>query len=216
MFAATLTVGLSGDSCIATVFAADAPAGKNDVDRPKDILNPVRTVLDPAGMHQETALRSAPPLRGLANLWLGNACHLRGFRGRPLFDVFSDLIKAYRMLVDEVAVYPMILDHQMQNPCEERGITPRLNGQKQIAGAGDRRDPWIDHDDLCPHFPRLPDIIGGNGRALGNVRAADPHYVSAHDVTPRIGGTIDAKRLLVARPRTHHAQSAVVIDEGRL
>ena len=109
-------------------------------------------------------------------------------------------------------VEPVVLNHQVQNAVEERHVTARFDGQKQITGAGDRRETWIDHDDLGAMLARLPDVIRGDGRALGDVGPTDPDNLGLENVAPRIGGAVDAERFLVRRPGADPAQTAVVVD----
>ena len=85
-------------------------------------------------------------------------------------------------------------------PLKSATSRPGLIGQKQIAGARDRRDARIDDDDLGAMLARLPDVIGGDRRALGDVGAADPDDLGLENVAPWIGGAVDAERFLVAAP----------------
>ena len=78
-----------------------------------------------------------------------------------------------------VVIEPVVLDHQVQDAGEQRGVAAGLDRQEQVAGAGDRRDARIDDDDLRALLARLPDVVGGDRRALGDVRAADPDHLGA-------------------------------------
>ena len=75
--------------------------------------------------------------------------------------------------LDERMIEPVVLDHQVQNAVEQRRIASRLDRQEQVAGPRDRRDARIDDDDFRAVLARLPDIVGGDRRALGDVGAAD-------------------------------------------
>ena len=112
-------------------------------------------------------------------------------------------------------IEPVVLDHQMQDAVEERGVAARLDRQEQVAGPRDRRDARIDDDDLGALLAGLPDVVGRDRRALGDVGAAHQDHVGAEDVVPGIGGAVDPERLLVAGRGAHHAQPAVVVDVRR-
>ena len=85
-------------------------------------------------------------------------------------------VEADRVLLDELVIEPVVLDHQVQDAVEQRDVAARLDRQEQIAGAGDRRDARIDDDDLRAVLARLPDVVGRDRRALGDVGAADPDH----------------------------------------
>ena len=119
--------------------------------------------------------------------------------------------------VDEVAIDPVVLDHQVaarRRRAPRRG--PGLTGRIQIARARDRRDARILDDDLRALLARLPDVVRRDRRALGDVRAGDPDHVGADHVGPRVGRAIDAERLLVRGAGADHAEPAVVVDVRRL
>ena len=61
---------------------------------------------------------------------------------------------------------------------------------------------------------RLPQVVGGDRRALGDVRAGDEDDFGLGDVAPRVGAAVDAEDLLRRGRRRHHAQPAVVVDVG--
>ena len=101
-------------------------------------------------------------------------------------------------LLDEVVVEPVVLDHQVQDAGEQGGVAARLDRQDQVAGAGERRDARIDVDDPGPVLAGLPDVARRDRGALGDVGAADPDDLGERDVAHRVGGPVDAERLLVA------------------
>ena len=183
---------------------------------PSAVLHAVRVVLDAAGVKEEAGLRRAPPLGGLHQCALRHAGHLRGPRQRPLAAVLGDLLEADRVRVDERVVEPVALDHDLQHAGKERRVASRLHRQIQVAGAGGGRDARILDDDLRALLARLPDVVGRDRRALGDVRAGDPDHVGADHVGPRVGRAVDAERLLVRGAGADHAQPAVVVDERRL
>jgi hypothetical protein len=106
-------------------------------------------------------------------------------------------IEAGGVVFDEVVVEPVVLDHQVEDAVEQRDVTPRLDGQKNVGRPGDRRDPRILNDDLAAGLARLPDVIRRDRRALGRVRPGDPDGFGAEDVVPRVGAAVDPESLLV-------------------
>ena len=119
-------------------------------------------------------------------------------------------------VVDELVIDPAVLDHQVQHAGEERRVAAGLDRKEQIARARDRRDARVLHDDLRALLARLPDVVGRDRRALGDVRAGDPDHLRADHVGPRVGRAVDAERLLVRRAGADHAEPAVVVDVRRL
>jgi hypothetical protein len=216
VFASPLPVPLSGDRRVTAVRASDPPRREHEVDRAEHILHAVAVMFDAARMHQETCLRGAPPLGGLADRFFRDAGHLSRARGRPFLHRRSNLVKADGGVVDEIVVEPIVFDHQMQNAVEERDIAPGLDRQKEIARARDRRDARINDDDLRAVLARLPHVVGRDRRAFADVRAADPHDLRAENITPRICRAVNPERLLVARRCAHHAQATIVINVRRL
>ena len=103
-----------------------------------------------------------------------------------------------------------------RTPAKSAASRPGLDRQEQVAGARDRRDARVDDDDLRARLARLPDVVGGDRRALGDVRAGDPDHLGAEHVGPRVGRAVDAERLLVRRAGADHAEPAVVVDVRRL
>src|SRR5262245_2551756 len=170
-------------------------------------------MLDAAGMEQETGLRRTPPFGRLANRPLRHAGHLGRLCRRPLTAVLRDLFEPYRPRVDELAIDPVVLDHEVQYARKERRIAPRPDRQEQITRAGRRRDARILEDDPRALLARLPEVVGGDGRTLRHVRARDPDDLRADHVGPGVRRTIDAERFLVRGAGADHAETSVVVDE---
>ncbi len=85
-------------------------------------------------------------------------------------------------------------------------------GQEEVGGAGDGGDAGINDDDFATVVACLPDIVGEDGEALGDIRAGENQRLGLRDVLPWVGTTIDAKGHLVRGPGAHHAEPTVVID----
>ena len=156
MFAAALAIGLTDDRAVAALRFSDPAAGEHEVDRAQRILNAVGVMFDAARMEEEACLRGSPPFGSLPDRSLGDAAHLRGSRRRPLRTVTSHDIESHRVCVDELAIDPVMLDHQIEDAGEKRRIASRLHRQVQVACTSDRGNPWILYDDLCALFPCLP------------------------------------------------------------
>ena len=102
----------------------------------------------------------------------------------------------------------------MQHAVEDADVAARAHRDEEIGGARDRRHARIEHDELRAVLARLPEVVGGDRRALGDVRAGDEDHLRLRDVAPRVGAAIDAEDLLRRRRRRHHAEPAVVVDVG--
>ena len=105
-------------------------------------------------------------------------------------------------------------DHHVQHAVEDADVAARAHRDEEVGGAGDRRHARIEHDELRAVLARLPEIVGGDRRALGDVRAGDEDHLRLRDVAPRVGAAIDAENLLRRGRRRHHAEPAVVVDVG--
>ncbi len=82
-----------------------------------------------------------------------------------------------------------------------------------VAAGQERHNPHrLNRILACTDFSEDPHVVGGDRRALGHVRAADPHHFGGQDIAHGIRRAIDAESLLVGRTRADHAQPAVVID----
>src|SRR5215467_8969516 len=103
----------------------------------------------------------------------------------------------------------------MQDAVEKRNVASGFDWQKEVAGAGNRRDARVDDDDFRAAFARLPDIVGRNRRAFGDVRAADPDDLRAQDIAPWVCRAVNAEGLLIARRRADHTEPPVVINVWR-
>ena len=174
-------------------------------------------MLDAARVQQEARLRpcpTTPPLDGSSRSAMPVTSAVR--RGVQSWTCSATFSKPTVCSRDEIVIEPVVLDHQVQDAVEQRDVAAGLDGQEQIAGAGDRRDARIDDDDLRAVLAGLPDVVGRDRRALGDVGAADPDDLGGQNVGPRIGRAIDAEGLLVARRGADHAQPPVVVDVRRL
>ena len=208
-----LPVALTDDSSVRAARFSDAAGREDDVDGGEAILDAVRMVLDAARVHEEARFRGAPKFRRRANALLRDTRDFRRAARRPLLDV---LVEADGVLLDELVIEPVVLDHEVKDAVEQRHVAAGLHRKEEIRGARDRRDARIDHDDLPAVLARLPDVVRGDRRALRGVRSGDQHDLGVQDVVPRIGAAVDAERLLVRRAGADHAQPAVVIDVFRL
>src|SRR5690606_30157681 len=141
-----LAVGLACDGAVAAVRAADAPGSEDDVDGREDVFDAVAVVLEAAGVEEEAGPGGTPPLGRFSDGLLGNARDFRSAAGRPGFYALGNLVEADGMVLDEVMVEPVVLDHQVEDAVEQGGIAARLDRQEEIAGAGDGGQARIDDD----------------------------------------------------------------------
>ena len=148
---------------------------------------------------------------------LRHAGHLGGARERPLAAVRGDLRRSRRCAasMNSRSIQPrsiMICSTPANSAASRPGLTGRY--RSQVRAIGVIRGSWMMMRGAL--LARLPEVVGGDRRALGDVRAGDPDHLGADHVGPRIGGAIDAERLLVGGAGADHAQPAVVVDERRL
>ena len=67
-----------------------------------------------------------------------------------------------------------------------------------------------------PVLARLPDVVGGDRRAFGDVGAADPDHLGVEDVGHGLAARSMPNAFLLAAAGADHAQPAVVVDVRRL
>ena len=142
----------------------------------------------------------------------GRPGDLAGPFRRAVLHGFQGLLEAVGVLVDEVPVDELPLVQQVQDAVGEGRVRAGLQGQDQVRGAGQGRDARIDHDELGAAVAGPPDVVGGDGGALGHVGAGHPDDIRQFDVRPGIGGAVHAEGLLVAGAGAHHAEAAVVVE----
>ena len=172
-------------------------------------------MLDAAGMQQETGLGRPPDLGGPDNHRGRHARNPAGVLRRIAGDRRFDVLPAGGVSGDERAIDPSALDHHVQHAVEHADVTARPHRNEQIGGPGDRRHPWIEHDQAGAVLARLPQVIGRDRCAFGDVRARDEDGLGSRDVAPRVGAPVDAEDLLGRRGRRDHAEAAVVVDVRR-
>ena len=215
LLARALAVALAGDHGVAAAFAPDAAGGHHQVDGGHAVLDALRVVLDAAGVEQEARVGRPPHLGGAHDHRRGHARDRRRVFRRVAFDDRLDGVPAGGMRGDELAVDPAALDHHVEHAVEHADVAAGAHRDEEIGGARDRRHARIEHDQLRAVLPRLPEVVGRDRRALGDVRARDEDHLRLRDVAPRVRAAIDAEDLLRrGGRRRHHAEPAVVVDVG--
>ena len=136
--------------------------------------------------------------------------------GGPLLHIFRNFVEPDGVLFDEVAVDPMVIDHEFEDAGKERHVATGFHRKKQVTGSGNRSEARILHDDFRPLLSGLPHIVCGDGGAGGDVGAGNPNDLTADHIGPWIGNTVDAEGLFVGDARGNHAEAAVIINERRL
>ncbi len=211
-----LAVALPGDRRHAAAGLAVLAGGEAEVDGGEHVLRALALLFDPAGVQQHAGGRGAPPLRRLGDARRRHP----GDPGRPLRRHRRHCgrrgVEVVRVVGDEVVVEPPVLDELVQHGAEQRRVGSRTHRQEQVGGASQRHDPWVLDDQARTPVAGPPDVARRDRERLGHVRPCDPDHVGERDVAPRVGVAVDAQRLLVARPRRHHAEAAVVVEVGRV
>ena len=136
VLAPALAVALAGDGRVAAARPADPPAGEHDVDRREAVIHAVGVLLHPPGVHQVAGLRRPPPLGRLADRLLGDPGHLGRLPRGPLAHRLGRLLEPDGVVVDEVVVEPVVLDHQVEDAGEQRGVAAGLDREDQVARSG--------------------------------------------------------------------------------
>ena len=215
LLARALAVALAGDHGVAAAFTADSPAGDYQVDGGNAVVHAFAVVLDAARMQQEAGRRRPPHLGGACTIISGGTpAILAEYSGVYFFTASATSFEIGGVLRDEVAVDPTALDHDVQHPVEYAYVAAGTHRNEEVGVAGNRSHPGIENDQLAAVLACLPQIVRGDWRAFGDVRACNQNHFGFGNVGPGIGAAIDAKDLLRRRARGNHAQPAVVVDVG--
>jgi hypothetical protein len=130
-------------------------------------------------------------------------------------DRLGRLLETLGVGLDEVVVDPVALDQDVQHGAEQRRVGAGPQAEEQVGRPGGGGNARVGDDELGAVVAGPPQVAGGDGRALGDVRADDEHDLGAGDVLPRVRGPVDAERLLVRSTGRDHAEPAVVVEVGR-
>ena len=179
------------------------------------VFDSLRVVLQAARVHDHGAPRFAHHVRGLLDRFGRDATHFRRAPRIPRFHRFRGLLEAGSVRVDECPVGEPVADDHVQHAHQERKIGSRAHRQIQIGVARDRREARIGHNQLRALVARAPDVVGGDGGALADIRPDNHQNFRGGDVGPRVGRAIHPERPFVRCPGRHHAEAAVVIDVAR-
>ena len=143
---------------------------------PSAFCTPLEWCSMPRAWNRKLVLRRAPPSPPPARIdALRHAGDLGGLRERPLPD-------STRPPASKPTVCASMKSWSSQScsiircstPANSAASRPGLTGRIQIAGARHRRDARVLDDDLRALLARLPDVVGRDRRALGDVRARRP------------------------------------------
>ncbi len=183
-----------------------------------------------SGMPQKSAmnrrcsglLMSRPPgswlqryLRCLHDAARGHAGDGFGDRGRVFPHQLANLVEVVRVVGDEFFVNPTALDQHMQNAVREGAVAARANRQEEVCRARDGRDARVDDDDFRAVVAGAPDVVGEDRETFGDVAAGDQQRPGKRDITPRVGGAVQAEGHPVRRSGADHAEAAIVINVRR-
>ena len=127
---------------------------------------------------------------------LGDALHLSGrhagdaldFGWIPLLDLLADVVHAVDALLDELLVFPAVLEDVPQQPVDHRNVG--AGADADILG-GVRRGPRharIDHDHLgAVHLLAFKDVLQRHRVSLGGVGAHEDDRLGVADVRVAVG-----------------------------
>src|SRR5579884_2039190 len=216
VLAPALTVALAGNRSIAAAGPPDASSRQHQVNAGEDIFHALRMVFDAARMEQEAGLCRPPHLGGLYNERGVHARELPRDLRRVLRHRLLDRLKAGRVVVNELLVYPAPRDDNVQNAVHQGRVAAGTYRKMQVGGAGQRGYAWVNHDQFRAPVARPPDIIGRDRGALGHVGPGHQDHVGERNIVPIVGRAVNAECLFVARPRRDHAEPPVVVQVFRL
>ena len=211
LLAPTLTIALPGHHGVAAPLASDSTGGEHELNGRHAVLDALRVVLDPASVQEKAGARRTPHLGRTDDERRGDAGDLGGRLRRVLLDRFLYRVPAGRVGGEKGAIDPPAFDHHVQHSVEDGDVSSGPNGDEKVSRAGDGRHPRVDQDEARAVLARPPEVVGGDGRALADVRAGDQHDLGLRDVTPGICGSIEPGSSSMPLQR-HHAEAAVVVD----
>ena len=212
VLASALTVPLPCDHHAARSLAPEVAGREVKVEHGQAVFDPLRVVLDAAGMKAHGTVGPADPVRGFLDLCGGHAGDLCGALRRPAVHRGAHVVKPRGMGVDVGRLGQAVPHDDVQHRQEEREIRARTNRQVEIGVARDRRHPRIDHNQPPAALAALPQVMSRDRCAFGGVRTGDEHDVGGNEIAPRVGRAVDAERELVRRAGRDHAEPPVVVD----
>ena len=213
--APALPVTLPRDHGAARALAANVAGRQAKIDDRLAALDPVRVVLDAAGVLRDGALGLAEPVRSPL---YGVRRHARapGDCARVIrFHRFGHGLESGGVKGNELTVFEPVAQDHVQHTHEEQKIGSRAHRQIEIGLAADRRQARIHHDQMPSVVLEAPDVIRGDGRALTDIGPGNQQDLCFGDIAPGQWATIHAEGSLVRVTRRHHAQTAVVIHVPR-
>ena len=178
LLARALAVALAGDHRVAAAFAADAAGGEHQVDGGHAVLDALGVVLDAARVQQEAGLGAGPTSRRRAR---------SSTRGTPA--IFAAYSGVYFSTSPRPRPKPVVCCAMKSRSIQPRSIItcsmplktpmspPERTGMKRSAvrAIGVMRGSRT--ISLRAVLARLPEVVGGDRRALGDVRAGDQDHL---------------------------------------
>ncbi len=213
LLATALAVALAGDGGDAAPGLAEPSGGEAQVDAGQDVLDALGLVLDAPGVQQHAGRRGAPDLGRLLDPGGRHPGHLlppprvglrHALRPRRSKPTVWSRMKSWSSQSRSMRTWRMA--------AHERRVGARTQTQEHVCGAGDGGDPRVGDDQPGAAVACPPDVAGGDGGALGDVRPGHEDHVGEGDVAPRVGGAVDAERLHVGLARRDHAEASVVVE----
>ncbi|MNO77934.1 hypothetical protein D3C76_690570 [compost metagenome] len=122
--------------------------------------------------------------------------------------------QAFGVVPDEVTIYPVFPQQQMQNPMEQGDIGARQDRQVQVSQIAGICTTWVYDNDLHlrPAGFGCFQAAKQHRVGVGHVAADDHHAIAQLQVFVAAGRGVGTQAALVADHRRGHAQARIAVD----
>ena len=201
VLAAALPVALAGDHRGAAAFPPDVSGGQRDVDHGQTVLHALGMMFQSARVHRDGLVRLGKPVGGFLDGLRRHARHLRGLLRIIRLHAFGNGVPPRSVPIDELFVLQPVAHDDMQNAHQQREVGSRTHREIEVRVAGDRCHARIDDNQLAAAVTAPPDVVGGDGCAIADVRADHHQHVGLGDFTPGNQAAIHVKREFIRGSR---------------
>ena len=142
--------------------------------------------------------------------------HALNFLGIPLLDFLERVVHAVDTLLDELFVFPSILEHVPEQSPDHRDVGAWAQADVLGRVRGGTGEPRIDHDVIRPvQLLAFEEVLQRHRMRLRGIAAHDDHGLGVADVVVAVGHRAVAPGIGHARDGGRMADTRLVVDVVR-